>query len=129
MATGLAGGAYDGIQRLGRVGAQLLDAGHDIPAALHLLGHGGDLICDLLQQPAGFLSRVQTLRGQVRTSEATTAKPPALPPGPGRFDRRVEGDEVGQVGDLPDGADEAGDPLGQRAKGGDLVGASRRRNP
>src|SRR6266542_3260397 len=56
---GLAGGSDDGLQRHGRVRAQLLHSGHRIPSALHLGRDRRDLPGDLLQQPPGLTGSVQ----------------------------------------------------------------------
>ena len=59
MATRLAGGPDDGIERLCCIGAELLDPGYDITAPLHLTGHSGHLSRDLSQQRAGEASAGQ----------------------------------------------------------------------
>ena len=107
MAPGLAGGADDRIERARRVGAQLLDAGDRLAAPLHLARDRRDLGGDLLQQRARFARRVQALRRQVAHLVGDDREPASFGPGACRLDGRVERDEIGQVGDLADGADEA----------------------
>src|SRR5215213_5901309 len=123
VAAGLASGTHDSIQCLGGIGAQLFDSGHNIPASLHLAGHGGYLIGDFAEQAAGFLGGVQALSGELPDLGRHDGKAPALPTGSRGFDRGVQGDEIGQIGNLTDGANETGDALSQGAEGSNPVGA------
>ncbi len=110
VAAGLAGGSDDRVERLGRIGAQLLDPRHRLPALLHLTRDGRHLGSDLLQQRARFAGRLEALRRQVAHLVRDDGEPLPFPPGPRRLDRGIQRDEVGEIGDLADRADEAGDP-------------------
>ena len=125
VAAGLAGGADDRVERLRRVGAQLLHARHRLPPPLHLVRDRRDLGADLLQQSARLPRRMEALGRQVPHLVGHHREAAALAPGPRRLDRRVERDEVGEIGDLADGPDEAADPGGERAQLGHLLHAAR----
>src|SRR6185295_13481111 len=123
VAAGVAGGADDRVQGPGGIGAQLLHAGHRLAPAFHLARDRGHLLGDLLEQHARLAGGVQALRGQVADLVGHHREPTAIRARARGLDGGVEGDQVGQVGDLPDGADEALDARGHRPELPHLVRA------
>ena len=75
------------------------------------------VICAVISatSPPRFACSGQALGGELANLLGHDREPAPLPAGARRLDRGVERDEVGEVGDLPDRADEPGDRGGSRS--------------
>ena len=106
------GGCLDDlIQRLPRFFRQRLDVAHDRLPALHLRRGTTHLLLESQHDVARFVGGACTLLGQLAHLVGDNGEPLAVLPCPCGFDRGIEREEVGLIGQLANDGDELGDAL------------------